>query len=724
MMTHQEKVQLPLFILTLRVMIHLPDEILSEILSPALKVSDEAFSTTHSYDVASPFMTFSESSSAFLLVCKAWLRVATPLLYNVVVIRSKAQAQTLAGTLKLNPALGGWVKKLRAEGGYAISMLKILQTCKNVTDVYLRVAILRSDNTCGLCRGLHLLNPLRIIIDYGDRYGGTFVCGKLVDALSECILATWKRLAVAAVSDSVRDEGIFNALALAPNLDTFLLLDMPYSQAPQTRTFLKVVAANPALKQIRVNPHKSRKVNASEPYKKSFYEEVKKDTELRALFDWTDKELLDPSPSLPFVYPARLAAAPVAEDAIWSRVLYFALCRDPSLPEWAFFPILSPLLVCKKFARLGVPHLYEDPLLKSRAGLYSFAAQLAAQPALGLRVRHLTINTRGDLSTFTAILAQTPGLTELRGTWNCQPITRQVFDALSESTAGSNLQSFGGIPLSKVHGMNPAVFALFPRMVEFGWDSVTTFKTAPALVPTNAFNLLVKLTVNAFETSFLNVLSQMDLPSLRIVVFAATAEAGVKDGPKFFEKHGPKLQEVTLSAAQIADSKLAIWRNCPAMTVLSVACDDKHPATKTCVETAEVHERLERIVFRLARDYRFMRSSHDTAMGRLLSALNLNCTTTFPALRELEHPWCKYPTNEGEILNDQWVRWAEMLFKRGVHLVGPQGVRWRPRLKFVPKTSTAATTTTTSPSSLTATPRHRPRIRQNPRPQGMNGLAA
>ncbi|KAJ7119067.1 hypothetical protein C8R44DRAFT_923002 [Mycena epipterygia] len=64
----------------------LPDEIISEILSPALKVSDEVFSDTA--DV-SPFATYSESSSAYLLVCKAWLRVATPLLNNVVILRSK-----------------------------------------------------------------------------------------------------------------------------------------------------------------------------------------------------------------------------------------------------------------------------------------------------------------------------------------------------------------------------------------------------------------------------------------------------------------------------------------------------------------------------------------------------------------------------------------------------------------------------------------------------------
>ncbi|KAJ7119063.1 hypothetical protein C8R44DRAFT_922983 [Mycena epipterygia] len=55
----------------------LPDEIISEILSPALKVSDEVFSDTS--DV-SPFATYSESRSAYLLVCKAWLRVANTML--------------------------------------------------------------------------------------------------------------------------------------------------------------------------------------------------------------------------------------------------------------------------------------------------------------------------------------------------------------------------------------------------------------------------------------------------------------------------------------------------------------------------------------------------------------------------------------------------------------------------------------------------------------------
>ncbi|KAJ7891398.1 hypothetical protein B0H14DRAFT_3428699 [Mycena olivaceomarginata] len=87
----------------------LPDEIISEILSPALKVSDEAFCDTS--DV-SPFAKYSESTAAYLLVCKSWLRLATPLLYNVVVLWYKAycakalQSRLLLDTIKIDGQLG------------------------------------------------------------------------------------------------------------------------------------------------------------------------------------------------------------------------------------------------------------------------------------------------------------------------------------------------------------------------------------------------------------------------------------------------------------------------------------------------------------------------------------------------------------------------------------------------------------------------------------------
>ncbi|KAJ7490974.1 hypothetical protein FB451DRAFT_1221580 [Mycena latifolia] len=94
----------------------LPDEIIPEILqvSPALKMSVEMFSDTS--DV-SPFAEYSESCSTYLLVCKSWLRVATPLLYHV------------------NNDLGKFLKKLWVEGGYGPSMSTIMQFSPNISDL-------------------------------------------------------------------------------------------------------------------------------------------------------------------------------------------------------------------------------------------------------------------------------------------------------------------------------------------------------------------------------------------------------------------------------------------------------------------------------------------------------------------------------------------------------------------------------------------------------------
>jgi hypothetical protein len=86
----------------------------------------------------------------------------------VVVLRSKAQAQALAGVLTDNPVLGKLIHKLRLEDGYAISMFKMLQAAPNISDIFLTLNITTPDNVCGLCRGLQLIQPIRIII-FGTR---------------------------------------------------------------------------------------------------------------------------------------------------------------------------------------------------------------------------------------------------------------------------------------------------------------------------------------------------------------------------------------------------------------------------------------------------------------------------------------------------------------------------------------------------------------------------
>ncbi|KAJ7270755.1 hypothetical protein B0H12DRAFT_1229232 [Mycena haematopus] len=662
---------------------NLPDEIISEILSPALRVSDAAFSTLSTSSSTSPFMKFSESTSAYLVVSKAWLRVATPLLYHDVILRSKAQAQALAATLAANPALGQFIKKLRVEGGYAISMHKILQNSRNITDLFLSMAIASSDNATGLCRGLPLLDPVRVIIDFGRPWTTVWKsASKLLDTLDQCI-PTWEKMTVLEIPSHLKAD-ISEVLAEAPNLETLVVWHCHEEYLHRVPSCIRIMATNPSLKRIRIEAP----MLPQNKFQPDFYAEVKRDGKLRALIDLVDESLISadgappPSPSTPFVYPSRLTANPVQEDSIWSRVLYFALYRDPTeLRHWTRDERpsrLAPILTCKRFARLGVPHLFTSPAISLRA-MRSFASQLASKPELGSCVRSLYINPHNDMTEFKKIIACTTALTELHALPHSgRPITWKAFRDIGEST-GATLRAFHGISVSKASSpVDSKVLALFSQMREFSWDSGTVFKTAPKSIQADSFSLLVDLTVNAFHASFLKVLSHMELPSLCTVVFPAAAVGGTE----FFRKHGAKLQEMTLSSLQLADPALEIWRNCPSVTVLGVSCDDKHPASAFCLQTPDISAHLERIVFRITPHYR-LKQAHQTALGDLM--LSLNSTASFPALREIEHPSCHWPTMEPEISKSQWVKWAESLHERDIHLVGPDGVRWRPRLKFVPK---------------------------------------
>ncbi|KAJ7616327.1 hypothetical protein DFH06DRAFT_907636, partial [Mycena polygramma] len=138
-----------------------PYEIISEILSPLLKHSDEVFSDRSEKAFLEPP---GYSSSTYLLVCKAWLRVATPLLYNVVILRTTAQAEALQGAIKTSKEIGLLIKKLRVEGGFGTAMQTILKASPNITDLFLTLSIYGSDNVRGLCGGLQFINPRRVIL--------------------------------------------------------------------------------------------------------------------------------------------------------------------------------------------------------------------------------------------------------------------------------------------------------------------------------------------------------------------------------------------------------------------------------------------------------------------------------------------------------------------------------------------------------------------------------
>ncbi|KAJ7681495.1 hypothetical protein B0H17DRAFT_1076149 [Mycena rosella] len=656
----------------------IPDEILHEILSPALKVPEEAFSAT---SIQSPFSR-DESSSAFLLVSKSWLRVATPLLYNVVIIRSKAQAQVLAIVFRANPDLGRFVRKLRVEGGYAISMHKILQTSKNITDLFITVNITSADNTCGLCRGLPSIDPARVIIDCSPAYYPYKGCNKLVDVLKECI-QKWKNLTVVQVSHASGGplDVISRALRNVKSLDTLVISDKPYHELFQEREipkYISIIAANRSLQHIQLNVQPRGDVTRS-----NFYKELQKDVRLEALFNLPPPTMV--SATTPFIYPASLAADPSSEDLIWSRVLYYVLCRSHLPDSWSFSydfdysesdddcgPLAS-LLVSKKFARLGIPHLYESAHLETTLKMKQFTERLMHQPSLGPLVRHLSIRKCYGNQDVISLVSHTPSLVSLRTDLS---ITWKMFNNLCQTT-GSSLRDIRvsvAKPTAPTAPMSPGIFSLLPQIHYLAWDCKTVFKTGPKSISAGTLAALVDLSVEAFDPSFLTVLLRMELPSLRSVTFGAESTGG----DLFLQKYGKKLLQLTVSARQMDPDT---FRFCPSLTTLGISCYPKNIPSPDSLKLSETHACLTKIVFKRPR-YPAVMPTEESKMMLMFRDVDRR---RFPALREIQHHNCCWPTTDRATTKSFWASWAEMLLERDIRLIDKQGVGWRSRLKFTKK---------------------------------------
>jgi hypothetical protein len=118
------------------------------------------------------------------------MNVATPLLYRVVILRSKAQAYALECTLRKHKEFGIHIKKLRVEGGYGAAMRTIITSAPNITDLCIVLDIRSIDNVNGLCNCLSFINPHCLVV-IGSREERTNArLQKLVAKINVC-LKTW-----------------------------------------------------------------------------------------------------------------------------------------------------------------------------------------------------------------------------------------------------------------------------------------------------------------------------------------------------------------------------------------------------------------------------------------------------------------------------------------------------------------------------------------------------
>ncbi|KAJ6460439.1 hypothetical protein DFH09DRAFT_592432 [Mycena vulgaris] len=185
--------------------------------------------------------------------------------------------------------------------------------------------------------------------------------------------------------------------------------------------------------------------------------------------------------------------------------------------------------------------------------------------------------------------------------------------------------------LTKAEGsVSLAVFSLLPQIRSFTCNSKTVFKTTPSSIPSGTFDTLVDLTIDVFDSSFLTVLSHLELPSLRSTTFPAKATAG----NMFFRKHGKKLLQLTVSVLQL-DSDTPIFQHCPSLYLLGITCDGRSLPRR--FELSEKHVCLERIVFETQPRF-------GVSEGKMHNFIYDIDRKWFPAFREIHHLCCTWPT--------------------------------------------------------------------------------
>ncbi|KAG6820573.1 hypothetical protein H0H93_014800 [Arthromyces matolae] len=612
----------------------LPDEIIKEILSPALRVPDEAF---RSNAAISPFSTYGESTSHLLVVCKSWLRVATPLLYHVVIVRSKGQAKALSSALKGNKLLATFIKKLRVEGGYGQPMHHVLRLSENIEELYLNLSIWSADSVAGLCKGLPLVNPRCLFLNTTDSlYTTNAPTRTLIKALCESI-KKWNKLSELDLP--------FRYSPASPNVindicDAFqgsqLLKVITLKEPQYDRVFLTGLAKIPSLEVIHVKrgptpqylgAHRGARaaIEADPVLSKLVHFDFPIDQDDDYMFNDTPTEpepnitVADQTANIPTFDSSFVALQSVAHDVkvkIWSNIIHFSLLttktakqkqgftsgsistieesKDLVYPSPSRDLLIQPhktlptnvILVSKQFYNLAMRQYCRHLFVNGVLDLDRMSTQISRLPNTSTSIIHSVITKYcygGRVANLRPIISSATNLVHLisRGT-DDKTVMMLDYKCLTTlaSNVGSKLQTLLGQFITRPNDLRPATpLYAFTALRELDWNSGLQLDFKPEKVPRDALSRLEILSVVSTNDSFLRLLKCMDLPALRSVAFpVAKKMEGALD---FLATHGEKL--LILDVANVH----GCWEACPSLKLMLISARP----------IFEPHENVEKIIF-------------------------------------------------------------------------------------------------------------------------------
>ncbi|KAJ6525429.1 hypothetical protein DFH09DRAFT_1328950 [Mycena vulgaris] len=262
----------------------MPDEIMSEIIVLAVRPSNGL----QDFFSSSRRPSFRVKELAVLSVSKRWTRIASPFIYEMITLRSRAQATALASAVAGNAQLGLLIKKLMVCGGFGSAMKTILALAPNLRTIRVTLELHSRDSVTGLLGGLPLLSPTELVLHPNEITQGplgtdTVLNGgqrTLLAGIVACISSRWTTLTVFHCPRTIRNprdsddtnlESVGAALATAPALERVHIGS--YTTVPE---FVQALAINPSLRQIAVSETKTRT-------SRKFRRQVKKDGRLSSL---------------------------------------------------------------------------------------------------------------------------------------------------------------------------------------------------------------------------------------------------------------------------------------------------------------------------------------------------------------------------------------------------------------------------------------------------------
>ena len=144
-----------------------PEEILRDILKYSTSVSlVDIFMKLNTRVMDPP----SSARAGLLLVCKRWLRVGTPLVYETVVLDCEDKIRKLARTLRHNPILGSMVRNLRVDGGYGLPFWMVAKLFSKVCVFAINIKTLSKSYNSGLSRALQHFDPTELYVHgFGEK---------------------------------------------------------------------------------------------------------------------------------------------------------------------------------------------------------------------------------------------------------------------------------------------------------------------------------------------------------------------------------------------------------------------------------------------------------------------------------------------------------------------------------------------------------------------------